>query len=89
MKKDYPKTWEHKENKKRVRVMPWWECIDPIIDSATDEAAKKLADGKNIRIGALVQIGWLIENENGVWFGVNMTAQEYFSEVQDAPADRR
>lgn len=85
-KKEWPKVWEHKINKKRLNVMPWWECVEPMVASDTDYGAvdvgKEIADGRKFRIGAIVQIGWLLENEHGVWFGVGPQAEESFIEIK-------
>ncbi len=80
--KPWPKTWIHRETKKKVRVMPWWECLEPIVADNDDfkgiAVGKEIADGRKFRIGAIVQIGWLIENEQGVWFGVSLDVEEIF-----------
>jgi hypothetical protein len=80
MGKPAPLTWEHKESKKRVRVMPWWECLEPIMTEA-ELAEMGMKPDRNVRIGSLVQIGWLLENEHGVWLGVGPTAADAFTEV--------
>lgn len=69
--------WEHKETKKRVRVLPWWECLDPL----ADEKLADLCEGRMFKIGALVQIGWLLENEHGMWLGVGPKAAESFNDL--------
>ena len=89
-KKPWPRIWEHKQNKKRLRVTPWWECVEPILGSEDDYGAaavgRELMEGRKFKIGALVQVGWLLENEHGVWFGVGPTAEEAFTDVTEEPA---
>lgn len=79
-KPEWPKAYRHKKTKKKVRVTPWWECIDPIISDK--EAGMEFAEGRKFKIGAIVQVGWLLENEHGVWLGVGPKALEHFQEVR-------
>jgi len=84
-----PKIWEHKETKKRVRVMPWWEIPEDFLDgiglASALQKEKEKDDFKEraIKIGALVQIGWFLENEHGVWLGVGPSAKESFTEINE------
>ena len=83
----WPKTWQHKTTKKKFKVMPWWECLDPLMadDKATPETidvGTHLTEGRKFKIGAIVQIGWLLENGHGVWFGMGPKAAESFNEVK-------
>lgn len=85
-KKPWPKVWEHKKKKTRVRVMPWWECLDPILADDNDFGALACGvhqtEGRKFRIGSIVQIGWLIESTEGVWFGVAPETQKQFTEIK-------
>lgn len=73
----YPRLWRHRTNKKKMRVMPWWEIPDPILDSETIKAGT----GVDAKIGVLVQIGYLLENEHGMWFGVGPKAADFFMDM--------
>ena len=73
----WPRLWQHKETKKQVRAMPWWEMPEPLDLGIKDSQI----DGQKVKIGALVQIGWLLENENGVWFGLGLNAAEHFEDI--------
>jgi hypothetical protein len=71
-----PKKWRHKESGRIVRVMPWWEIVDPIMGDEqyspeTIAMGQNQTDGRKFKIGALGQIGWLLENSGGVWLGVS------------------
>lgn len=77
-KPEYPKLWQHKKTKKRCRASPWWECVDPML---TEKDAPK--EPRKFKIGALVQVGWLLENEHGVWLGVGLKAANHFKEVRE------
>lgn len=79
-----PRLWEHKNTKKQVRALPWWECLEPLL---TEKDAPNLEEARRkFKIGSLVQIGWLIENEHGMWLGVGPKAAKVFKDLGDAPA---
>ena len=78
--KDYPKIWQHKKTKKKVRVMPWWETVEG--SAIRDKDIGVAEPGIPWKFGMLVQVGWLLENENNVWFGVGPTAKDSFKEVK-------
>jgi hypothetical protein len=82
---DMKKRWKHKETGKEYNVLPWWECESDLIEKKDcpavigdkeDEWKDRLS-----AIGVLYQIGWLIENEHGVWFGVGPKAKDSFDEI--------
>jgi len=76
----YPQTWKHKENGKTHRVCPWWEMMP-----GTEINDKDIGDpipGTPWKFGMLIQVGWLLENEHGVWFGVGPDAKEFFEVVE-------
>lgn len=75
----YPRMWQHKENKKKIKVMPWWECVDPILSD--EDTGVGVAEGRKFKIGSIVQIGWLLENEHGVWLGVGPETSKYFNDM--------
>lgn len=58
-------------------VAPWWECIEPeeyLSDLLTNEVVKT----QKVKYGMLCQVGWLVQNEHGVYFGVALDALENF-----------
>jgi len=75
--------WKHKENGNVVKVAPWYEIPEPIIELAADEVIKaRLSnDERKIKFGCLVQVGWLLESAQGVFIGVGLKAQEAFEVV--------
>ena len=75
--------WQHKETKKIYRVTPWWECYGDIIDHPGDILADKddAFKDRKYAVGVLAQIGYLLENEHGVWFGVGPTAKDSFDDI--------
>lgn len=79
------RVWRHKETKKIVRSTPWWEIPEGILDDETVTAAMKAKGDpwpeRKYKIGALVQVGWLLENEHGVWWGVGPKAIDSFEDL--------
>lgn len=72
--------WQHKETKQKVRVMPWYEVVDETLFNEKELPLPEFKDRK-YKIGALVQIGWLLENKNGVWLGVGPKAKDSFKDL--------
>ena len=79
--------WRHKETKIVYNVIPWWQAEGELIDAAS---AKKALEDTEIeddwpdrlyRVGVLAQIGWLLENEKGIWVGLGPKAKEFFEDV--------
>lgn len=77
-----------------VRAIPWWE-IPPeneileqdVVQVAVKKGVKDDAfPDRQMKVGFLVQIGWLLENEHGVWLGVGPGAQEMFDVVEQTEA---
>jgi hypothetical protein len=69
--------WQHKKNKKKLRATPWWEIPESILD----DEFKELMKGRKIKFGVLIQVGWLLENEHGVWLGVGPAAAKEFNDL--------
>ena len=77
--------WRHKETGKEYNVLPWWECEATLIEAKDSEQILKDEEDdwkdRLYAIGALVQVGWLVENDEGVWFGVGPKAKDHFDEI--------
>jgi len=77
--------WKNKETGKEFNVLPWWECEGTLIDAKNaEQILKDEQDEWSDRlyaIGCLVQVGWLMENDEGVWFGVGPQAKDHFEEI--------
>lgn len=80
---EYPRLWEHKEKKNKLRVMPWWETVKDGEVEKIDELGQLIAEeaGRPCKFGVLVQVGYLLENEHGVWLGVGPKAAEQFNDL--------
>ena len=77
---DPPRYWKHKTDGRVIRATPWWEIPleDTVLDLTGEEAKSAKLGDTRLKIGFLVQVGWLLENEHGMWLGVGMKAQEMF-----------
>ncbi len=77
---EYPRTWVHKKNKKKLRVMPWWETVKDGEVERVDELGQMVSEvaGRICKFGVLVQVGYLLENEHGMWLGVGPKAAKEF-----------
>lgn len=82
-----PQVWKHKENGKTYNVMPWFEIPDDFVaELKLQDTIKEKSDNwkdRQFKIGALIQVGWLLENEHGVWIGFGPTAKDSFDVVED------
>lgn len=87
----YPRKWQHKETQKILRVMPWWEIPydEEIIQTELDKIDPDSKDDRRIKIGVLVQVGFLLENEHQVWLGVGPKAQEHFNDLGEWKKDEK
>jgi hypothetical protein len=72
--------WKHKEKGNIVRVAPWYEIVEPVLELSGNEAVKaKLAERpRGVKFGALVQVGWLLEQEHGIFIGVHLDVADQF-----------
>ena len=82
-----PKEMFHKETGKRVEFTPWLECVDPVLAFDGKEVVMPDCKDRIVKFGALVQVGWLIQNGNGVWMGVGMEAINEFEEKHEKERD--
>ena len=77
----YPRLWRHKKKGNQLKVLPWWECLNPIISDKDVVGSNFLDGGRSFKIGAIVQIGWMLENGNGVWIGTNFGVEKEFEDL--------
>ena len=81
----YPRLWQHKKTRKKFRVMPWWETItdDGNGIAKVDDLGKMITEvaGRSCKFGVIYQIGFLLENEHGVWFGFSTDVSKEFKDL--------
>ena len=88
---EFPRAWKNKTSGTIVKAMPWWECPEEneILDQETISRGVKFGQIENdpwpermYKIGALIQIGWMLENaETKVWFGVSPNTKDHFEDL--------
>ena len=82
-----PHVWVHKQTGKTLLATPWWEILgsDEILDLKSKEISNEDPwPDRKIKIGTLTQVGWLLQNEHGVWFGVGPDAANYYDDMGEA-----
>ena len=67
--------------------MPWWDCVEPIISD--EDTGKDVMNGRRYRIGAIVQVGWLFETNDGIWVGMGLGVEELFEDVTPPEQEAR
>lgn len=78
----FPQVWMSVTNEQVFVVVPWWEIMDgDTLLSGNMEMLEGEPTDRRFKIGALAQVGWLIENRNGVFFGVGPSALEFMEKV--------
>lgn len=67
--------------------MPWWETVKDGECESVDEMGQMISEfaGRPCKFGVLVQVGYLLENEHGIWFGMNMKAAKSFKDLGEEP----
>lgn len=78
----FPQVWANKLSGQLFVVMPWWEIMDE--DTMVDGHLEMLTgepDKRRFKFGMLAQVGWLIENGSGVFFGVGTSAADCMEKV--------
>lgn len=74
-------TWQHKKTKKKFCVIPWYEILKDDTILSEKNLGDMTDDGRKFKIGALVQVGWLIKNEHEVFFGVSLEVEKEFKNL--------
>lgn len=73
----FPQVWVNKISSELFVVTPWFQVM------SGDELDAGILDKTRYAIGALSQVGWLIENGNGVFFGMGLAAEQNFEPAGD------
>lgn len=71
-----------------VLATPQWEPLYILYDEKLYRDViphfGNLTKGKKLVHGTLIQVGWLIQNKNNVWFGMPMSITEQFEDLGEA-----
>lgn len=87
----YPRIWKNKKTGKKFPIVPWWETVkDGEIDKV-DELGQLIAEvaGRPCKFGVIVQVGFLLENEYGVFLGVGPMAAKEFEDLGEWKKPKR
>jgi len=87
---DRVRRWKNKKNNKEFKATPWWEIPPGDDELAVVEMEVEFGNKKHkvpTKMGVMYQVGWLIQNEHGIWFGLNLEAAEQFEDL--GPYERK
>ena len=77
--------WMHKTTCELALVNPQWEPINIKFDEKfyldLDPYMKQIIGTRKIAHGVLVQVGWMLQNQNDLWFGLSLSASENFEDL--------
>lgn len=70
--------------------MPWWETVKDGEIEEVDELGQLMTEvaGRPAKFGTIVQIGYLLENFDGVWIGVGLMAKKQFKDKGEWKSQR-
>lgn len=67
---DLHRAWMNNNTGQLFVACPWWETVEPEDKNYDISVSSEL--GLNcIKFGTFYQVGWLVQNEHGIWIGVN------------------
>lgn len=82
------RVWMNKMNAQLVLATEQWEPIQVEHDEKFYEELlpdfKQFTLGRKLAKGLMVQVGWLVQNNHGIWFGLNMSAAKQFEDLGEA-----
>ena len=80
--------WMNKLNGELALATPHWQAVtcrfDENLIKELDPMIAKEIGSRKIASGTLVQVGWLLQNQNDVWFGMPLSISEQFEVLGDA-----
>jgi hypothetical protein len=77
--------WINKATADLALVHPQYEPINIKFDEKfyheLGEEVKLMVGGRKIVHGVLVQVGWMLQNRNDVWFGLPLSIADQFEDL--------
>ncbi len=77
--------WLNKHSAELVLATEQWEPLQVEYDEKFYESIlpefKEFTQGRKVAKGFILQVGWLVQNRNDVWFGLPMSAQDQFEDM--------
>lgn len=81
------KLYMNKRTGQLAIITPHWQPIvinfDQKFYEELDPAIAQMIQGRKIAHGVLCQVGWLVQNEHEVWFGLPLSVIDQFEEIGD------
>ena len=80
--------WMNKTNAEIALFSPRWEPLtcdyDENLFKELDPMVAEMVGDRKIARGTLIQVGWLMENGQGVWFGLPLSIVDQFEVLGEA-----
>lgn len=80
--------WMNKQSGQIVLATPQWEPLtihyDENLFKEIDPIFTEMIGDRKIAKGTLMQVGWLLQNQNDVWFGMPLSVREQFETLGEA-----
>ena len=85
-----PRKWKNKESGKLFKVLPWFQPMDNesrfdfkgMLKDVLPELGEDILQDFECYSGLLLQVGWMMENENRMWLGLmGMDMNQYFEDL--------
>jgi hypothetical protein len=80
--------WVNKTNGELALVHPQWEPLNIKFDEKfyheLGPEVKAMIGKRKIAHGALVQVGWMVQNRHDVWFGLPLSIEDQFEDLGEA-----
>ena len=81
--------WMNRSSGDLVLATPWWEPLtidydEKLFNELLPLDLTKAIEGRKIAKGLVVQVGWMIQNRNDVWMGLNQDAKDFFEVIGEA-----
>ncbi len=79
----FPQLWMNKRSGQIFIVVPWWDMMadDILLEGRMNTLDAEANAEQRFKIGGIAQVGWLIENGSGIWFGIGTNAIEHFEKL--------
>lgn len=71
--------------------MPWWEIVNDGKVVEVDELGQAITQSANrpCKFGIIYQVGYLIENQHGIWLGLGPQAEKEFKDLGEWKKEMR
>lgn len=88
---NYPRKFRNRRSGQVFKAMPWWEAVKEGEIEQVNELGLLVTEaaGRLCKFGIITQVGYLLENEHGVWFGLgaNIVNEKEFEDLGEWKED--